>query len=434
MRSLPKSLSGLTINSLACRRGSLAALAWSVTAWHAAQAQTIGHLIEEPKDVPGQRTLPEYSPIGYDLEGFFIFPTVAFGAYGDNNVFSRSSVKRGDVALIVEPRLRGRREDRKQAVTFDLGAKTSSYLKLSNQSAAGYHLEGTYTRGTTTPNSLTLNAGYRREAIQRGTVENDLADGEPLLRRVAQASVTGRKRFNRLYVDAQALFVEQRYENVESPTGIVNQKFRNVSRYGLHGVASFDVSSRTAIFTGVEYDKFDYVRVSGLIDRDADNASITAGLRYEVTRVLYAQASVGYRRYDFKDPALGNVTGVAVSAHLRYFPTRLLAFRGIVEQSNTTSPYDLVGAVTLTTAKLDVEYEMRRSISWLSSMKFTLEDYAKQTYSARRLEVNAGPRLRLNRWLSVDITGGYARRFVNGVAPFEKYSQVYGLVSVVLAR
>ncbi|KQM13767.1 hypothetical protein ASE49_11925 [Novosphingobium sp. Leaf2] len=128
------------------------------------------------------------------------------------------------------------------------------------------------------------------------------------------------------------------------------------------------------------------------------------------------------------------MSGVAVSAHLRYFPTKLLAVRGIVEQSNTTSPYDLVGAVTLTTAKLDVEYEMRRSMSWLSSIKFTLEDYAKQKYSARRLEINGGPRLRFNRWLSMDVTGGYAQRFVNGAAPFEKYSQVYGLVSVVLAR
>jgi hypothetical protein len=427
-------LRAMAVRHASRNRVTLVMLAVSATCAQPAQAQSIGPLIREPDDVPGRRVIPEYAPIGYDLAGFDIFPTVTFGLHGDDNVFTRTSVKKADAFLQAEPSLRIRKEDRFQKLAIDASLRSSTYLRLNSQSATEYRAEATYTRGTTSPDSITANAGYRREAIQRGTVENDLVGGEPLMRRVLQGSLTGRKQFNRLSIDAQALIVRQRYEDVNDGGAPIDQHFRNVIRYGLHGIGSFEISGRTALFASLEYDRFDYVRSPLLANRDAANWSATAGLRYEITRLLYAQLSVGYRRYDFKDPALGAIEGIAVSGHLRYFPSRLLAIRGVVEQSNTTSPYDLISAVTLTTAKVEAEYEMRRSISWLAATKFTLEDYAHQDYASRRFEVSAGPRWRINRWLSADASVGYARRFVNGRAPFEPYSQIYGLISVTFAQ
>lgn len=412
----------------------VAALVLSIAWAHPAEAQTIGPLISEPDDVPGRRVIPEYKPLGYDLAGFNVLPTVMFGARGDDNVFTRTSVKKSDVILQFEPRLRIRKENKFNNISLEAMLRTSTYLKLSDQNSAEYRLEGTYARGTTSPNSITANLGYRREAIQRGTVENDLLGGEPLLRRVLHGSLTGRKQFNRLSLDTQIIGMSQRYEDVESAAGSIDQHFRNVTRYGLQGIASYEVSGRTAIFAGVEYDHFNYAPSRRLVNRDAENWNGTAGIRYEISRLIYAQMGIGYRRYDFKEPALGAVSGFALWGHLRYFPSRLLAVRGSIEQSNTTSPYDLVGAVTLTSAKIEAEYEMQRSISWLGAAKFSLEDYAKQPYSARRIEISAGPRLRFNRWLFADANLGYARRFVNGPAPFEGYSQVYGLISITLSR
>lgn len=417
------------------RRAGLTALALLSTASAApAAAQSIGPLIREPDDVPGRRVIPEYAPMGLDFAGFDALPTVTFAARADDNVFTRSSVKKADTILSVEPKIRLRREDRFNNATLEGSLRSSTYVRMRDQDALEYRLEGTYTRGTG-PDSITINLGYRREAVQRGTVENDLVGGEPLLRRVFHGSLTGRKQFNRLSIDAQVLAVRQRYEDVSDSAGsVLDQHFRNVTRTGAQALATYEVSGRTAVFAGVAYDRFDYARSPLLANRDATNWSGTAGLRYEITRLLYAQVGLGYRRYDFKDPALGRIGGVAVSAHLRYFPSRVLAIRGIVEQSNTTSPYDLVGAVTLTTARVEVEYEMRRNLSWLGATRFTLEDYGKQTYSARRFEVSGGPRLRLNRWLSADANLGYARRFVSGPAPFEPYSQAYALLSVTFAR
>lgn len=407
-----------------------------LTSWgQAASAQTIGPLIHEPDDVPGRRVLPEYAPIGYDLAGFDILPTVMFGAHADNNVFSRESVKRSDVTLQVEPRLRLLRQDSVQNFAIQASARNNTYLRLTDQDATEYRVDSTYTRGTRGPTSIAANIAFRREAIQRGTVENDLAAGEPLMRRVTQASLTGRKQFNRFSVDAQVLAVRQRYENISNGSGVaLDQHFRDVDRIGLHGVAAYETSGRTAIFGSIEYDRFDYAFSPLLADRDAQNWSAVLGLRYEISRVLYAQFGAGYRRYDFKKRELGAIRGPAIAGHLRYFPTRLLAIRGAIEQYNTTSPYDLVGTVTLTTTRVEAEYEMRRSLSWLGTAKVFLEDYGKQPYSARRLELTGGPRVRLNRWLSADASMGYSRRSVNGRGPFEPYAQIYATLSVTLAR
>ena len=280
-----------------------------------------------------------------------------------------------------------------------------------------------------------MNVNYRREAVLRGTVENDLIGGEPLMRRVLGASIIGRKQFNRVSIDGQAIAGRQRYEDIENGGAErIDQSFRNVVRYGARGVLSYQASSRTSIFTGIEYDRFDYARSPLLENRDATNWSGTAGLRYELSRVLVAQLGVGYRSYNFTDPQLGAIKGLALSGHLRYFPSRLVALRGVIEQSNTTSPYDLVGAVTLTSARVEIEYEMRRSLSWNASTKVTLEDYAHEDYSAGRYEISAGPRFRFNRWLSANANVGFTKRFVNGPAPFDRYSKVVAVLSVTLAR
>lgn len=405
-------------------------VAWAGTAC----GQTIGPLIQEPDDVPGRRILSEYAPIGYDIAGFEVMPTVTFTARADDNVFTRSSVRKSDLTLQAEPRIRARHEDRFNTVALEAWLRSSAYMRMPDQDSTEYRVKGTYTRGTG-PDSVTVDLGYRREAIQRGTVENDLVGGGPLMRRVTHASVTGRKQFNRLSIDTQVLGVRQRYEDVhDSSGGVLAQHFRNVTRVGVQGLATYEVSGRTGLFASLSWDRFDYARSPALANRDAQNWSATAGLRYEITRILYAQFGLGFRRYDFTDPALGTIDGAAVSAHLRYFPSRLLAIRGTIEQSNTTSPYDLVGAVTLTTARIEAEYEMRRNLSLLAATRYTLEDYARHSYSARRVEFSAGPRLRLNRWLMADATLGFARRSVSGTPPFEPYSQAYALISVTIAR
>ncbi|WP_429277498.1 outer membrane beta-barrel protein [Novosphingobium gossypii] len=398
-------------------------------------AQAIGPLIQEPNDVPGQRVIPEYTPIGYNLAGFDALPSVAFGTQLDNNIFTRNTVKASDIVLQSEPRIRLRKERRSGSITIDANARFSHYAKLTDQNSTEYRLQGIYVRGAKGPESLTVNTGYRREAVQRGTAENDLTGGEPLMRRVLHGSLTGRMRFNRLSVDAQLLAVRQRFEDIGNPSGRdIPQGFRNVDHFGFRAITAYETTSRTSVFSSLAYDRFDYATSPLLDNRDAVNWSATAGVRYEVTRILHAQLAIGYRRYDFRDKTLGAIGGLAVSGHLRYFPSRVFAIRGTLEQSNTTSPYDLVGAVTLTTARVEAEYEMRRNLSWLGAAKFMLEDYAKQPYSARRAEVNVGPRYRFNRWLTIDANAGYAQRLVRGPAPFEPFSQFYGMVTLRLAR
>jgi len=416
-------------------RHGLAILLLSSAGAQSARAQTFGLPVNEPDDVPGRRVLPEYARIGYDLAGFQLLPTVAFGIRADDNVLTRSSVKRSDIVFQAAPKIRLARQDGAQNISIEANIQNNAYLRLSKQDSTEYSFQSTYTRGNLDRSLISANFGYRREAIQRGTVENDISAGEPLMRRVVYGALNGRKRFNRLSVDTQFLSVRQRYENLMDDTGLaLDQQFRNVDRLTFRGAAAYDISGRTGIVGSLDYDRFDYATSPLLIDRDAQNWTATLGLRYEIGRVLYAQFSAGYRCYDFKKPELGRIKGPAITGHLRYFPTRLLAIRGNVEQYNTTSPYDLVSNSTITIGRVEVEYEMRRSISWIGAAKIALEHYSKQPYSAQRLEITGGPHFRFNRWLAADVTMGFSRRFVNGIAPFEPYSQLYAILSVTLAK
>lgn len=398
-------------------------------------AQAIGPLIQEPKDVPGNRIFPEYQPTGIKLSDFEIYPSVNVASRFDGNVFSRTSTKESDVIMLVEPQLSIKQINQSGALNINLMSRHSAYLDLPDQDAREHSVEATYVHGLNAPNSITVNMGHRREAIQRGTVENDLIRGEPLIRHVMQGSLTARKQFNRLSLDAQSYVAHQTFNDVRGyDKTLLPQSFRNLMQISLRGVATYEVSSRTALITSLEYDYLDYARSPSFANRDAENWNAAIGLKYEINRILFARLSLGLRHYDFKNSAYGSHTGLAVSSHIRYFPTRTLAVRGLIEQSNTTSPYDMVGAVTLTTARIEAEYEMRRSLSWFAASKLAFEDYTKKPYSARRFEISSGPQWRFNRNLAARGSLGYAKRFVQGPAPFEQYSQVFGMISLTLAR
>ncbi|MFS0850025.1 outer membrane beta-barrel protein [Novosphingobium panipatense] len=421
-----------------CRSRRLRLLAlWSLPlGWsQAATAQTTALPMNEPDDVPGRRALPDYDPIGYNFAGLDALPSVMFGLRADDNVFARAHSKKADLAFVVEPRVRIQHEDGTRRLSLDGGARLSRYFNLQDQNTSEYSLEAAGALGDESKGSLSAAFGFRREIVQRGTAENDLLRGAPLMRGVTHGSTIGQVRFNRLQISAEVSGVRLRYDDVDTAPALgPNERFRNLDRLGAQARLAYEVSSRTSIYGSGEYKHFDYEHSPRAGDRDADNYVMTAGVRYEVSRALLAQVGLGYRAYDFRNPALGSVQGLAVSADLRYFPTRTLAFRGFVEQSNTINPYNLVGTVTLTNAQLKVEYEMRRSLSWIGSASFSLEDYAKVNYSGRRWELRGGPRLRVNRWLSFDASLGVVRRTAVGAAPFNSYSQVAGLLSFTLAR
>lgn len=400
-----------------------------------AGAQTLAPPIHEPDDAAGSRKIAEYTPIGYDFVGFNAFPEVAFSARTDDNVFTDDTRRRSDVTLTLAPKITARRLTRSSRTTLEADAHINRFGSLTSQNSNEYAATAAFTHFAGSDNAVTVGAAYRREVVQRGTAENDLPFGEPLIRRVLQTGIQGRKRFNRLAFDAAAKFVRMRYEEAELGSGLViDQRFRNGERYSAQLTASYEISARTTLFAGGSYDRFDYRASPTLANRDADAWSAAAGVSYELSHVLVAQLALGERRYDFVDPALGQFSGLSISGQLRYFPTRLLSIRGSIEQTNTTSPYDLVGAVTLTTARIEGEYEMRRELSWIGKTQFTFEDYGSKGYSARSLSVSAGPRWRINRWLRADAIIGHDRRFTQGLAPFPHYARTYALLSVTLAR
>jgi hypothetical protein len=400
-----------------------------------AGAQTLAPPIHEPDDAAGNRKITEYTPIGYDLAGFNALPEVAFAARVDDNVFADDTRRRSDIEVTIAPKITARRLTRSSRTTLEADAQINRFGALTSQNSNEYAATGAFTHFAGGDNSVTVGATYRREVVQRGTAENDLPFGEPLIRRVLQSGLQGRKRFNRLAFDGAAKFVRMHYEDVElGSTRVIDQRFRNGERYSAQLTASYEISGRTTLFAGGSYDRFDYRTSPTLANRDADAWSAAAGVSYELSHVLVAQLALGERRYDFVDPALGHFSGLSISGQLRYFPTRLLSIRGSIDQTNTTSPYDLVGAVTLTTARIEGEYEMRRGLSWVGKTQITFEDYASKDYSARNLSVSAGPRWRINRWLSADATIGHDRRFTQGTAPFAHYRRTYAVLTVTLAR
>ncbi|MFD2579574.1 outer membrane beta-barrel protein [Novosphingobium colocasiae] len=194
--------------------------------------------------------------------------------------------READAQLQVEPRLRITRKTKLSALAVDASLRRSIYARLHDQDTTEYGLRAAFRRGNDQA-ALAAEAGYRREVIQRGSVENDLTAGPPLLRRVLDGALTGHKRFNRFALDARAGVTWLRYESVDGATS--DQRFRDGERYEGQLVASFDISARTSVFAAGAYQRFDYRRSPAIGNRDADDWSGLIGVRYDLSRALIAQ-------------------------------------------------------------------------------------------------------------------------------------------------
>lgn len=395
-----------------------------------AHADALTPPIVEPRDVAGNRPMPRFDPIGYDLSGFDLFPSVKFGARADDNVLFSNHQRKADASFQVEPRLRVVRKANGSSLAIDLHARQTLFARLTEQNSTEYGLRAVYRHGGEL-SWYSLGAGYRREVIQRGTVENDLVGGPPLLRRVLDGTLGLHKQFGRLAIDSRLDASRIRYEPLP---GVADQRFRDGERYGAQLALAYEISGRTSLFASGSYQRFDYRPSPAVGNRDADDWSGLIGVRYDLSRIFIAQLGAGYRTHHFLDPRQKPISGPAISAQLRYYPTRLLSVRGDINQTITTSPYDLVSAVTVTTGRVELEYERRRNLSMLASGTVTFEDYGHAAYSARSLSLSAGPVWRINTWLRADASIAYTQRFVRGTAPFEPYRQLAGMFSLTVSR
>lgn len=399
---------------------------------NAAHAQGVD---TEPADTAGNRQQPAYDALGIRRGPFMIKPEVAISAGYNSNLFARETDAVSDFSTTITPSVRVTYDRPRARVSFSADTRLRRYAEQTDQNDQQYKaaLDGNLSLDHAT--QLSGNIGWSRATVARGTSENGLQSGSPLEQTSLTAAARLNRRFNRVGLNLSLSGERFLYSDVTlEGGGVLDQSFREGHTLGGTAGLSYDVGPRFAFVARAEFADFHYRDPRPETNRNARDYALTAGGRFELTELLFAELTAGYRTHDFSGETFADFSGLAINGRLRWYPSRLLSLRADLGQRVTTSSFDNVSAVTITSARLGGDYELRRNILLSGRVELSHERYSGIGGNSLRTNLNSGFKWKSNRWLQFGGSVEYERRSRSIEAIFPKYDGIRVFLNATVAR
>lgn len=414
--------------------GPLAAFALSAFApAYVAHAQDIPGA--EPPDVAGSRPQLDYDATGLLLGDLRVFPTLGVSNTFDSNVFARPAGLQSDLSITLVPSMRAEWSRSGLQASLAGEVRVRRYLELTQQNDEQYRIEARGSLEVSESTRLSAEAGWTRSTVGRGTFENGLQVGDPLRQERLWAQATAQHRFNRLSFTGRVSVEEFQFDDVVLDDGtIVDQSFRNGRRLGGVLGGAFEIGPRLSIVAQGTLDRYEYQGTQPLFERDASGYTATAGIRYELTRLLVAEVGAGIRKHDFDDPALPDISGLAPNIQVSWYPTALLSLQLDVSRSTSTSAFDSIAAVVVTSARLSADYELLRNLVLTVEADLSTEDYGTGNGTSRLVSSRGQAVWKPNRLLRLTGSVGYDRRFGTSAAFNSEFGALRIMLSAAITR
>ncbi len=389
----------------------------------------------EPVDTAGNRPQPAYDAVGIRLGSIRVLPTLGLTGSWDSNVLARSEDAVSDFSATLVPAVRAEWNTPRRQLSLDGEIRLRRYAELHRQNDEQYRAQAAARFEISGNTSISANLGWADVTATRGTFENGFQIGDPLRMRELNGNLSVRQRFNRLTLVANAAASRFRYGDVRLDDGtLIDQSFRNGHQIGGSVLARYEVGPRLSLVSRVTANKFDYSDPSPLTNRDATAYSVTGGISYELTQLLEAEVDAGIQKHNFRNPAFGDISGLALNARLRWYPTPLLSVRFDVSQRTTTSSFNATSAVVVTSGRLSADYELRRNLLLSADVNYSHEKYGAGNNVSGLLTLSGQAAWKANRWLRVTGRASYDRRGSNSDVTVPEFDALRFMLTLTVAR
>jgi hypothetical protein len=388
-----------------------------------------------PPDAAGSRAQPDYDPLGIRVGAIDILPTVTLSGAYDSNVFAASENTKSDFSYVIAPAITASTTNDRRTVSLSGSARIRRYDKFEDQNDEQYFVNGAGRLNFGDHGSLQASAGWSQATAARGTYQNTLQQGSPLREERLTAAVVSDYRINRLRINARMGVEKFDYDDILFDDGLVlDQDYRDGTRINSSLSAYYAISARFSVLVQGNVEKFDYQDPDPIRNRDALGYSVTAGGLYEITELFSAELSAGYRRHNFNNSLYKDIPGFALNGRLRWYPTPLVTVRMDLSQNTDTSTVPLVTAVSVSTAALSGDYELRRNVLVTGRLQYSHEHYGGVDANSDFMSASVRGNWKFNRWLRLGGDLTYDRRTSAQRIPISRFDAVRGMLSVTLAR
>lgn len=354
-------------------------------------------------------------PLGRQVGAFDVQASLTTSYTYDSNVLARPDATADDIYAL-QPRASATTGNDRVTLTLAGGGELRRYGSFEELNVEGYTLSGTLVGiGPRLTYDASLNASERPARF--GTPEND-ADSARRLQisrrggragarlRITDGFVGGRVSVNRTTFDA-----DEPDEAALAPQVAAGQGFRDNTFGRVDVEAGRNLTEAISIVAEAEVARFAYDEEAGdLFDRDALLTAYRGGVRYLVTDLIEASATLGYRDFQPEDDALEEVSGLSYAASVVWRPSPLTTVTLAADQDFVSSAFVDVNAVATDRLDLSVRHSPARGLDADAAITISREDYEGIDARTETLVLRGGLSYALRRNSEIGVSVRYADR------------------------
>ena len=354
------------------------------------------------------RDHPEYDALGIPLGAFTAYPSLFLGAGYLSNVFGTKTDKVGDGYFDIDPQLTVVSDWGRNAIGATVGTNARVFATQSTENEDGWHvqLDGRYDIS----HDDTLNAGFTAAKLyeERDSGFYPVGAAAPLGYVDTDTFVRGIHKTGVISLAVSADYHTFDFDNVAAiGGGVLQEGFNSHNDYRLTGRGEYALTPDTALFAEVSHQHNTYtdIAANGGQDLNGDENRFLFGGNFDLTHLVRGSVGLGYVQRSYDDQAFQGVSGVAVDAHVQYFPTTLVTLSGSVRRTVEDSvDFDNAGFIA-TVSEVRADYELLRNLLLNAEVDYENDAYRTVDRTDDITTIGAGATYNLTRNVGI---GAYA--------------------------
>jgi hypothetical protein len=367
-----------------------------------------------PEDMPVKsRQQPGYEPAGIRDGSWLFSPALISGAFFDSNVFSSNTLKRSDIAAVVEPTLDAHTLWEQHGIDLKLDEQSTVYSQNPGLDQTNASLKGNAWFDIAHDMAVltSFQVAHLNQAV--GTLNSPANAVQPTPYDLLSGDLTLRKEFNRLTTSVGVRVDSYQYGTTRAENGtIINQDGSDGQIYTVHGRIDYAFSPMLGWFSAVEGNQRDLRGTPGQ-PLNSDGYRALTGVTVKLTNLISGEFGVGYVQQRFVDPTIGTIAGPSYSAALTWSPTRLLDIHYKAEQLVTEVADTSSTGVLANAQQVGFDYELLRNVVISATGGYETDRFFGQPRNDQVISTDARVKYLIDRFASVGVYYQYIARDSN---------------------
>ena len=356
--------------------------------------------------------------LGTPLGAFVVYPSVTVKSQYNSNIFAEETNEQEDIIFTILPEIRVESDWDNHSLQFLAGADFSQFVDNRDENVIDYRFLSAGRVDILEDTFATLSVGIRRDHEDRGSPD-DVFGEEPTEFTTAATGLGFSHRFSQMWIELSGDVTRLDFDDVPARGGggEINNDDRDRFEYDSRLRVGYDFNPEIGVFVQSTFNlaNYDDSTDDNGFAQDDYGYGVAAGLRFDVTELVFGDLFVGYTRNEFDDSRFGSQNDFAVGVDLTWEATALTSVNLLVSRSWEQTTVAGASSALTTNAGIGVSHSLLDTVTLDAGFNYRLESFEELERDDDTIEGTAGVTYLVNRFLHTGLDYKFTNRSSDAV-------------------